>query len=139
MVEEALTSIGLLVVLLPFYMQLSVYSLAYRVLKFEPSEQDATAFVDRQLPPLRWLCRKSLKRLYQARDSENCPTTGGMMFQRILIAIIPAAFIVAVMFGMLSTIENGENQRIILYLLYGVVFVVALYRAWNFGTQLEAN
>ena len=127
----------LLIGISPLYFQLALYSVAYRVIVFEPAQTAIDAFVSKQVPLWRRLCKRSLNSLHELRQSDSPPTVEGILFRRRLAALIPAAFVVAVMLGSLGNLD--QPGLIAKYIVYLIVFVACFYFAWNFGRQLEIN
>jgi hypothetical protein len=124
------------VIISPFIVQLSIYSLKYYVATYKISSESVEIYLNELPKLLRVFYSRYLKDMYfNNLEYTREQIAASLSSQRILAAIIPILILVATVIGFIRLIYSGDIYSI-QYALILLIIILALWFAWRFGIRL---
>lgn len=128
----------MLVIVSPFLIQLSIFSLKYYAALYHITPQNLDLFLSKLPTVLRIFYSCNLKSIY-FRNTKHTPEQIilSLRSQRILTTILPAMFIFAGGVGLIQAILKRDNLLMFGYCLLIFSLLAATRTAWYFGHRLR--
>ena|SRR5689334_14476695 len=128
----------ILIILSPFLIQLSIFSLKYYAASYLITPQNLELFLNRLPTIFRVFYSRNLKGIY-FKDNEHTPQqiAASLGSQRILTAVLPCLFIVAGLIGIFQALSKHDIAFMVGNLMLIFCLLVVIRSAWHFGYRLK--